>query len=142
MNDVDDNRVRPAHDAANTTVYVVEDSAIIVKLLTELIESTGARVVGDADTAAKALREITALHPDVVTIDIVLKRGTGYDVLEGIAVNSRERPPTRIVLTNCTGDMYREAAHVLGADYFFDKAKEMGKALAVLARVAEHPHPV
>jgi DNA-binding NarL/FixJ family response regulator len=128
------------HEATNVTVYVVEDSAIIVKILTELIETTGARVVGDADTAAKAIREIAALHPDVVTIDITLKRGTGYDVLESIAINSEEYPPTRIMLTNCIGSAYREAAHALGADYFFDKAREIGKTLSVLAWVADHPH--
>ncbi|HEY2819258.1 MAG TPA: response regulator [Casimicrobiaceae bacterium] len=140
VNDVDYNAADFNHEATDVTVYVVEDSAIIVRILTELIETTGARVVGDADTATIALREIAVLHPDVVTIDIQLKGGTGYDVLEGIAINSEEIPPTRIMLTNCIGDEYREAAHALGADYFFDKAREIGKTLTVLAQVAEHRH--
>ncbi len=124
--------------SSNITVYLVEDSPIIIKLLTELIETNGARVVGHADTASKALSEIASLHPDAVTIDISLKRGTGFDVLEGIAINSETAPPARIMLTNFTNDAYREAASQLGADYFFDKARQIADLLDTLASIARH----
>ena len=126
--------------SGNISVYVVEDSPIIVKLLIELIETSGARVVGHADTAAQAIGDIASLHPDAVTIDISLKRGTGFDVLEGIAINTEDQPPTRIVLTNFTNDTYREAATQLGAEYFFDKARQIGEMLSALSSVAEHKY--
>jgi DNA-binding NarL/FixJ family response regulator len=50
---------------------------------------------------AKAVADIAALHPDVVTIDIALKDGTGFDVLESLA-NDYDQPPLRIVLSNFT----------------------------------------
>jgi DNA-binding NarL/FixJ family response regulator len=124
-------------EAANLTVYVVEDSPIITRLLTELIETAGALVVGHAATASQAVGEIWALHPDVVTIDIGLKSGTGYDVLEGILINCAGHPPTRMMLTNHTSDVYREAAWELGAECFFDKAKEIRDALTVVELIAE-----
>ena len=115
----------------NPAVYVVEDSPIIRKLLIELIEGSGARVVGTADTAKAAIADIAALHPDAVTIDIRLKAGTGFDVLEAIAINEGD-PPVRIVLTNYTTDAHREAAHELDADYFFDKAMQIREMLFAL----------
>jgi CheY-like chemotaxis protein len=117
----------------NTRVFVVEDSPIIRNLLIELIEgSGGAHVVGTADTAKAAIANIAALHPDAVTIDVRLKAGTGFDVLEALAVNEGD-PPLRIVLTNYVMDAYREAAQGLDADYFFDKATQIRDMLLVLA---------
>jgi CheY-like chemotaxis protein len=113
-------------------VYLVEDSPIILRLLVELIEPTGATVVGHADTASAAIADIAALHPDAVTVDITLKKGNGFDVLEAIAVNSEGHPPLRIVLTNYTFGSYRDAANQLGADHFFDKAKQIPELLTVL----------
>jgi DNA-binding NarL/FixJ family response regulator len=119
--------------SCHTSVYLVEDSPIILKLLTELIEATGGSVVGHADSANAAIAEIGALHPDAVTIDISLKRGNGFDVLEAIAINHEGEPPLRIVLTNYATDAYRLAAQNLGADHFFDKAKQVREVLMVLS---------
>jgi DNA-binding NarL/FixJ family response regulator len=114
-------------------VYLVEDSPNILRGLTELIEAAGAAtVVGHADTASVAIADIAALRPDAVTVDITLKGGNGFDVLEAINMNSEGHPPLRIVLTNYTFGSYRDAAHRLGADYFFDKAKQITGVLMVL----------
>src|SRR5206468_4708640 len=94
------------------SVYLVEDSPIILDRLTELIEEAGvATIVGYADTASAAIADIAALHPDVVTVDITLKRGNGFDVLEAINIGSEGHPPLRIVLTHYTFASYRDAAH-------------------------------
>jgi len=113
-------------------VYLVEDSPIILQRLIELIEPIGATVVGHADTASAAIADINALHPDAVTVDITLKEGNGFDVLEAIAINSDDHPPLRIVLTNYTFGSYRDAAQQLGADHFFDKAKQIPEVITVL----------
>lgn len=77
--------------------------------------------------------DIAALHPDAVTVDITLKAGNGFEVLVALAIGSDEGDaPLRIVLTNYTTDAYREAAQQLGADHFFDKAKEIREVLMVL----------
>ena len=123
--------MNPQND--HISVYLVEDSPLILRGLTELIEAGGsATVVGHADTASAAIADIATLHPDAVTVDITLKGGNGFDVLEAIAINSEDHPPLRIVLTNYTFDSYRDAAHQLGADYFFDKAKQIPEVLTVL----------
>ena len=119
--------------ASQTRVYLVEDSPVLVGLFTELINGTGALVVGHADEAPTAAEEIPALHPDVVTIDISLKRGTGFDVLKQLGTNYTGEPPLRIVLTNYTIDQYRDAAQKLGAQYFLDKARDISRLLALIS---------
>lgn len=115
------------------SVYLVEDSPIILRILVEQIEAADtATVVGHADTASAAIADIASLHPDAVTVDITLKQGNGFDVLEAIAINSEDHPPVRIVLTNYTFAAYRDAANELGADYFFDKAKQIPEVITVL----------
>jgi len=49
-----------------------------------------------------------------------------------MAINDDGHPPVRIVLSNYVMDVYRQAAQELGADYFFDKAKQMPEVLTVL----------
>ena len=118
--------------ARQTEVYVVEDSPIMQRLLIELIETTGAAVVGYADKASVAIADIAALHPDAVTIDLALKAGTGFDVLEALAINHEGKLPLRIVLTNSISDEHRDAAKALNAEYFFDKAMQIREVIALL----------
>jgi DNA-binding NarL/FixJ family response regulator len=118
---------------ASVAVYVVEDSPIILKLLGELIGETGAKVVGHADTASQAITDIARLHPDAVTIDVALKRGTGFDVLEAMAISEDQHPPLRIMLSNHKSEPYVAAAKNLGADYFFDKANQIRDVVQLLA---------
>jgi len=122
----------------NTGVYVVEDSPLIRNILIELIESTGATVIGYSDTASTAIADIAALHPDAVTIDLSLKAGSGFDVLKALAINDEGRPPLRIVLTNAPTDAHRGAAQALKAEYFFDKAMQITEMLSVLATLTVH----
>jgi DNA-binding NarL/FixJ family response regulator len=73
-----------------------------------------------------------------VTIDIALKAGNGFDVLEALAINTDEdNAPLRIVLTNYTTDAYRHAAQQLGADHFFGKAMQMREVLSVLESLSK-----
>ena len=114
-------------------MYLVEDSPILVGLLTDLIRDTGAVVIGNADTSSTAVAEIAHLRPDVVTIDISLRTGTGFDVLRALG-RGHDKPPLRVVLSNLTTDEYQREAQRLGAEYFLDKARQMPQLLRILER--------
>jgi CheY-like chemotaxis protein len=132
-------RNQQAHQTGSgARVYLVEDSPVILQLLTERIEALGATVIGHADTASMAISDISILQPDVVTLDIRLKAGTGFDVLEGIEINHEGELPLRIMLTNYATTAYRDAAHRLGVDHFFDKARQLPEMLALVASVEPH----
>jgi DNA-binding NarL/FixJ family response regulator len=119
-------------------VYLIEDSPPVLNLLEELVETAGATVVGHADTASAAVSDIASLHPDAVIIDIALRIGSGFDVLEAMAINDEIASPVPIVLTNHASDAFRNAAVNLGVRYFFDKSKEIDRAFDLLS----HPDTI
>jgi two-component system response regulator MprA len=113
------------------TVYLVEDSQIIRRLLTEALEESGAKVVGCTDSAHKAIEAIAVQRPDAVIVDVMLREGSGFDVLR--ALTEGASTPLRIVLTNYTAVPFRRAAKALGVEYFLDKATQLGQVIAAVA---------
>jgi two-component system chemotaxis response regulator CheB len=64
-----------------TTVLVVDDSATVrAALRSALEEDPEIRVVGEAETGSEALRLIMRRSPDIVTLDLFLRRENGLDV--------------------------------------------------------------
>jgi CheY-like chemotaxis protein len=104
-------------------IYLVEDSMIMFGLLRDLIEKTGAEVVGHSVGAAEAIDEIGRESPDVVIVDIALTDGNGFDVLK--AMRAADSKPIVYFLSNHAASPYRERASLLGADGFFSKDAEM-----------------
>jgi two-component system OmpR family response regulator len=128
-----------APDAPNGAyrIYVVEDSAILLRLLQEMLAAIpGAAVIGYSDSAEPAIAEIVESGPDAIIVDLLLQSGTGYDVLEGVALQSTKLPLS-IVLTNFTMAPHPGRAARLGAAYFFDKSSEISRMYRVLIDLVE-----
>jgi len=113
-------------------VYLVEDSEIMSALLRELLEGNGATIVGHADSAQTAIRDIRLVKPDVVVIDVALSRGNGFDVLKSLRDHPPAKRPLRVILTNYSIASYRTAAMRLGADYFLDKSNQIPQLLRLI----------
>ncbi len=80
-----------------STVLVVDDSAFMRKLISEMVESSGEyRVVGTATDGIEALVQIRTLAPDIVTLDIEMPRLDGLQTLDQIM---REMPRPVIMLS-------------------------------------------
>jgi DNA-binding NarL/FixJ family response regulator len=117
-------------------IYLVEDSAVLRRLLLEFLGSMdGATVVGQSGDADIAIEDIARLAPDAVIVDLLLESGTGFDVLE--AMTRKKRAPLAVVLSNFTMAEYRERAAQLGAAHFFDKGKDIVKLLRVVHTLVE-----
>jgi two-component system, chemotaxis family, protein-glutamate methylesterase/glutaminase len=81
-------------------VLVVDDSAFMRKLISELVESTGQfKVIGTAGDGVEALAQIRARDPDIVTLDIEMPRLDGLKALEQI-MNDFPRP---VVMLSAAG---------------------------------------
>ena len=113
-------------------IFLVEDSAPVRARLAEMLAAIpGATVVGTAESAADAIRDILAKRPDVVVLDIHLAEGNGFDVLRGL--RAAQFLPEIHVLTNYPLEGYRQTAARLGARGFFDKSSEFDALRAALA---------
>ena len=90
-------------------IFLVEDSPAVRRRLAQLLDAVpGARVVGQAERADSAIRDILALRPDLVLLDINLSRGSGFDVLRSVC---REAPEIDFyMLSNFTADQARKRA--------------------------------
>jgi two-component system, chemotaxis family, protein-glutamate methylesterase/glutaminase len=84
-------------------VLVVDDSAFARKVLREVIGAHAQmEVVGVARDGIDALEQIEALHPDVVSLDLVMPGLDGVGVLH--ALRSRTNPPAVVVVSMADED--------------------------------------
>jgi len=105
-------------------VLVVDDSALMRKLIPKIIESDPLiEVVGTAMDGAFALKKIAELNPDVVTLDLEMPRMDGMETLRLIM---RHAPlPVIMFSTHSKEGAYATfKALALGAIDFVAKPKE------------------
>jgi len=65
-------------------VLVADDASFMRQMIREIVEAEGHEVVGEASDGDEAVEEFKRLHPDVVTMDIVMPRRSGIDAVKGI----------------------------------------------------------
>jgi len=113
-------------------VLLVEDSPLIRERLAESIADPGRiEIVGQADSEQAAIGMLAAAPWDAMVLDLQLRHGTGLGVLRAL-ISRRPANVKVIVLTNYAFPQYRAKSMALGADYFFDKAREYHRVREVL----------
>jgi two-component system chemotaxis response regulator CheB len=81
-------------------VLIIDDSALVRKLLTELLRTdTGIEVVGTAPDAFVARSKIKALNPDVLTLDVEMPKMDGVTFLRNLM---RLRPMPVVMVSSLT----------------------------------------
>ena len=97
---------------AKTTVVVVDDSALIRALLTEIINAQpDMTVVGAAADPYQAREIIRTTNPDVVTLDVQMPRLDGIGAITAIRQTNRMLPV--IMLSALTRRGSRETIEAL-----------------------------
>ncbi len=66
------------------TLLVVDDAAIIRKMIKDKAASAGWEIVGEACNGQEAVEKYQELRPDAVTIDIVMPEYNGLHGIKGI----------------------------------------------------------
>src|SRR5512138_3452096 len=108
---------------AKVRVVIVDDSALIRHLLTEIINETGdLEVVGAAPDPLIAREMIRSLNPDVITLDVEMPKMDGLSFLERLM---RLRPMPVLMVSSLTdaGAEITLRALELGAVDFVSKPK-------------------
>jgi two-component system chemotaxis response regulator CheB len=97
----------------NVRVLVVDDSAIVRKILTqELGRHSGIEIVGAAPDPYIARDKIVALNPEVLTLDVEMPRMDGITFLRKLM---KSRPMPVIVLSSLTPEGGKTALEALDA---------------------------
>jgi DNA-binding NarL/FixJ family response regulator len=114
-------------------VYIADDSVVVRGKLKEAIEELHPiEVIGESGNAEQAIQEIRQLDPQAAIIDIRMPGGGGLSVLRDLKSHHPKR--IAIILTSFPDPQYRQAYLEAGADYFFDKSRDIQKMLDVLVQ--------
>lgn len=93
-------------------VLVVDDSAMMRKMIAKVIGDAGHQVAGEATNGEEAIGLFERLRPDLVTMDITMR---GMDGLSAAREIKKRDPSARILfLSNLDEDKYRDQATQLG----------------------------
>lgn len=101
-------------------VFIVDDHALLRAGLRALLsQDPTIEIVGEAEDGHAAIREVTALAPDLVLMDVSMR---GMNGIEAVVDIKRRCPQTRVlVLTIHRADEYILAALRAGADGYILK---------------------
>ena len=111
-------------------IFLVEDDSRLRDSIGEAINSIcDAEVIGIAETEAQAIAWLNAHHGAwrLAVLDLFLKSGTGFGVLEQLTPRSAREQV--IVLTNSATHENRNRCLELGALAVYDKTAEFEKFL-------------
>jgi CheY-like chemotaxis protein len=122
--------MEPAESSDELRVLLVEDSPRIAERIRELLTQEGrVRILATVDNESSAIQALRQLPVDLMILDLQLKMGTGFGVLEGAGA---QRPPT-IVMTNYAQPQYQERARHFGVEHFLNKALDFEKLPTLVA---------
>ena len=117
-------------------VVLVEDSErILAHLAEELAAIDNVCIAGTAATEAEALQLLGQGHWDLAILDLQLKEGNGLRVLKAVREQLADSG-TIAVFTNYAFPQYRKRSLDLGADYFFDKSRELSRVVELAEDMA------
>ncbi|MFI4879940.1 MAG: response regulator [Steroidobacterales bacterium] len=112
-------------NSSSLSVLLVEDSTLLAARLSELIQRLpDVDLIGTVESEADAVSRITALHPDVLILDLHLRTGSGFGVLRSLARGKIAQRPKVVILTNFGLPEYRREAESFGVEAFLDKSRD------------------
>ena len=116
-------------------VLIADDASFMRQMIREIIEPEGYEVVGEATDGVEAVEQYEQLHPDLVTMDIVMPKRSGIDAVKGIL---EKAPDACVVMCSALGQetLVMEALQA-GAKDFIVKPFKPDNVLSTLQKVLE-----
>ena len=104
------------------TILIVDDDPDMVTALKTVLDGTGAKIATAADGNA-AVDSAARLDPDVVVLDAMLPKRSGFLVLEKLKGPNKKKGqrPYVIMITGNAGKRHQLWAESLGVDGYLNK---------------------
>jgi len=98
------------------TVLIVDDAALMRKMLRDMLADTDFEIIGEATNGAEAIAKCAALKPDLVLMDIMMPDVSGVDAVKEIVAADSQ---VRIVICSVLGqqDVVMEALRAGACDF-------------------------
>jgi len=114
-------------------ILLVDDDAEIIESLRLALESNGYTVLIARD-GNQGLALTEREEPDLVILDMMMPKRSGFLVLEKLR-RTRENPPRVIMITANEGSRHKAYAEMLGVDDYLRKPFPMDKLIASVKRL-------
>jgi DNA-binding NarL/FixJ family response regulator len=117
-----------------TRIMIVDDHPVVRKGLTGLINSELDLIVcGETASARETLEAVLTLEPDVIVVEIALKKDDGIELIKSIKTRHPKLPV--LVLSVHDESLYAERALQVGAWGYVTKEEETKAVLEAIRRV-------
>ena len=101
------------------TVLIVDDSSLMRRLIKNIVIKNGYDVLGEATNGRDGVEMYKELHPDFVTMDLIMDEMNGLDALKLIMA---EDPDANVIIVSSMGqEVIVRDAIVTGAKNFLLK---------------------
>lgn len=124
-----------SNEAKKITLLAVDDSALILNMITTYLEGTEFTVVGTAKDGKQAVEKYRQLKPDVVLLDIIMPGDSGIDTLSNI-LSVDQNACVVMVSSLGTEDAVVECLKK-GAKSFFQKPFEQEEIISFLRNLVK-----
>ncbi len=103
-----------------TKILIIEDDKFLVKLYGDKLRREGFEII-TAISAEEGLHKISTQKPDLIILDVVLPRQSGFEVLSEIKLNLETKDIPVIILSNLSQESDRKKGLELGAATYLVK---------------------
>ncbi|PIZ61640.1 response regulator [Candidatus Saccharibacteria bacterium CG_4_10_14_0_2_um_filter_52_9] len=135
---MDPNPTPPAPAGHPKRILLVEDDDSLANVYVTRLQSEGFEVRRTAN-GEEALATALSYHPDLVVLDVMMPKVSGFDVLD-ILRNTPETANLKIImLTALSQESDKERAQSLGADDYLVKSQVV--IADVIERIRHHLGP-
>ncbi|NLV26948.1 MAG: response regulator [Methanomicrobiales archaeon] len=119
------------------TILIVDDEELDRKLLHSILLSAGYEVVGTARSGEEGIELFNTLHPDLVTIDLMMPKMNGMEVL--IRLMKDRKDTNALICTSAHSDPVVDLAMRYGARGYIIKPFQAKSLLSTVKEVIGEP---
>ena len=124
-----------AGELAGKTALVVDDDRDILMAIETALSDLDLEIIKATD-GNEAIRQADARSPDIVILDMMLPKRSGFLVLEKLKRGKKPSDPPRVVMITANlGTRHRIYAEGLGVDAYLNKPFRMEKLVDTVKKV-------
>ncbi len=118
------------------SILIVDDDPDMINALIAVLDDTGATIQSAAD-GNEAIEAVAEFDPDLIVLDAMLPKRSGFLVLEKLKGPNKKRGqrPYVIMITGNDGKRHQQWAESLGVDGYLNKPFRMEKLVDNMSRL-------
>ena len=115
-----------------SSVFIVDDSRTMRKMLAGALTEAGFEIAGNAGNGIEALEQLKTIKPDLITLDITMPEMDGLDALRFI---KKDNPDQKVLMVSAAGQKEKVLeALKLGALDFIQKPFEPEQVIKTIQK--------